>query len=367
VLQCCWSLLFSSTAQRGNGGPAFYYMANFTFDCPACSQKIQADEAWADQAIQCPICNAAITVPRNQKAASTLGKQLVEVPKEKRLSAGSTQVARSATGTGAVVRSFKQKEVKKQSPWVKAAIVIGVLAALGASFYFAMPYIPYFKKDGDAAPKSGQAAAPGQGDAAQPAADAPPPPPKEVPMAPPVYTLEVAKAKISEGKVNGSIAGTNFIPDVARLDKIGPAYVLNLRQGAGQTPDRGVVVYMKLGAGESPTGHTFTVSKELKGTAINYVTKVWKTNPRYAATQKNFFDGYALKLEFGQLTDSNTIPGKIFLAFPDTEQSVVGGVFNASTTIGSGTSDAPVATQVIQDPQAEAQKARFQQRYGIKR
>jgi hypothetical protein len=344
-------------------------MANFTFNCSACSQQIQADDAWADQVIQCPLCNASVVVPKNQKAASTLGKQLVAVPSGTKLSAGSTQVARSATGTGAVVRSFQKKEVKKQSPVVKFAIVAAVLVALGAGVYFAMPYLPFLKKDGDAgaSQQAGKPGVPGQGDAAQAAADAPPPPPKEVPMTPPAYTLDVAKAKISEGKANGSIVGTNFVPDLVRLDKIGPSYVLNLRQGAGQSPDRGVLVSLKLGPSESPTGHVFTVSKEMKGTSVSHVTRVWKTNPKYAAQTKNFFDGYALKLEFGQLTDSNTIPGKIYLAFPDTEQSVVGGVFNAVTTIGTGTAEAPVATQVIQDPQADAQKAAFQKRYGIRR
>jgi hypothetical protein len=341
-------------------------MANFTFDCTACGQKIQADDAWADQVIQCPICNASVVVPKNQKAASTLGKQLVAVPSENKLKAGPTQVARSATGTGAVVRSFQKKEVKKQSPLVKFAIVAAVIVALAAAGYFAMPYLPFLKKEGDggAGQQAGKPGAPGQADAGQPAE---PPPPKEVPMTPPVYTLDVAKAKISEGKANGSIVGTNFVPDLVRLDKIGPSYVLNLRQGAGQSPDRGVLVSLKLGPSESPTGHVFTVSKEMKGASVNHVTRVWKTNPKYAAQTKNFFDGYALKLEFGQLTDSNTIPGKIYLAFPDTEQSVVGGVFNASTTIGTGTTEAPVATQVIQDPQAEAQKAAFQKRYGIRR
>lgn len=341
-------------------------MANFTFACSSCSQQIQADDAWSDQVIQCPICNASVVVPKNQKAASTLGKQLVAVPSENKLKAGATQVARSATGTGAVVRSFQKKEAKKQSPVVKFAIVAAAIAALAGAGYFAMPYLPFLKKDGDAGAgqQAGTPGAPGQGDAGQPAE---PPPPKEVPMTPPAYTLDVANAKISEGKANGSIAGTNFIPDLARLDKIGQYYVFNLSQGAGRTPDRGILVHLKLGPTESPTGHVFSVAKEMKGTAVNHVTKVWKTNPRFAAQKKDFFTDYVLKLEFGEITESNTIPGKIFLAFPDTEKSVVGGVFNAATTIGTGTTEAPVATQVIQDPQSEAQKAQFQKRYGIRR
>ena len=179
-------------------------------------------------------------------------------------------------------------------------------------------------------------------------------------MTPPTYTLDVAQAKISEGKVNGTIAGTNFVPDTVRLDKVGRLYVLDLRQGAGATPDRGLKVFLNLGATGSPTGQTWTVSQDMKGTPVSRVVKVWKTNPKYAAQEKAFTIGYALKLEFGQLTESNTIPGKIYTALPDKEQTVIGGVFHATMSGIPGMP--PPATAPVPSP--ETMSPEFQRRYG---
>lgn len=185
-------------------------------------------------------------------------------------------------------------------------------------------------------------------------------------MTAPTYTLDVRQARISEGKVNGSIAGTKFIPDTVRLEKQAGGYVLTLREGAGQTPDRGLQVFLQMKPTESPTGQTWSVSQEMKGPPVSRVVKVWKPNPKFAAQTKPFTTGFALKLEFGALSESNTIAGKIYAALPDSEQTVVAGAFNATTTLAGGpTAGAqPAATQ---DPQSAAQRAEFDKRYGIRR
>src|SRR3954463_9066224 len=38
-------------------------MAEFKFNCPSCSQKIQATDEWAGHTIQCPACHQNIQVP----------------------------------------------------------------------------------------------------------------------------------------------------------------------------------------------------------------------------------------------------------------------------------------------------------------
>jgi hypothetical protein len=348
-------------------------MADIVFDCPSCKQPVQADDAWAGQQINCPLCQAPMIVPQAQAPSTTghldaksLGKQLVEVPGQTKLSVGGAQKPRS-TGTGAVIREFQQP-VKKQNPAIKYAIIGGVVVVLAVGGWFGWPYLkphlPFLNKSGEEAPVA-QAANPGKGtDPAAPVAEpATPPPPKEVPMTPPTYTLDIASAKISEGKVNGSITGTNFVPDVVRLDKLAGQYVLDLRQGAGATPDRGLRVYLNLGPTDSPTGHTWTVSQEMKGTPVSRVVKLWKTNPKYAAQEKAFTTGFALKLEFGQLTESNTIPGKIYAALPDKEQTVVGGVFTAVSTLG-GVPGAVAAPTAAPASPAVNMSPEMQRRYG---
>jgi hypothetical protein len=117
-----------------------------------------------------------------------------------------------------------------------------------------------------------------------------------------------------------------------------------------------------MAAAEIPTNRTFTVAATDKPGVVSQVTKLWKTNPRYAAQQKNFFSGYALKLEFGSQAEDGSINGKVFLALPDPEKTVVGGSFKIASLPTPGTTPVVETPQPQQDPEAQR---RFQQRYGI--
>jgi hypothetical protein len=75
-----------------------------------------------------------------------------------------------------------------------------------------------------------------------------------------------------------------------------------------------------------------------------------------------------MKLEFGQLTN-NQIAGKIYVGLPDTEQSVVAGVFNATAnlTVTPATPGAtPVAAPAV-NPGSVIDKAAMDRRYGPKK
>lgn len=344
------------------------FMAEIIFDCPACKQAVQADDAWGGQEIQCPLCHSPMIVPGGASAAAEphyTGKGKVEVPKETKLSAGATQVARSTTGGGPVIRNFQASKTKKQNPIVKYGAPVVVVAVLAAGAWFGWPYLkpllPFLNKGNEAA--ANDAATAGQsGDAAAAAQPATPPPPKEVPMTPPIYTLDVSQAKFTEGKVNGTITGTNFVSDSVRLEKLAGAYMLDFRQGTNASPDRGLRVYLRLTGTNTPAGQSWTISPEMKGTPVSQVVKVWKTDPKYAAQQKSFTTGFALKLELGQMTESNTISGKIYAALPDKEQSVIAGVFHTAPagTVTPGAAPQPVQTAGETSPE-------FQKRYGTRR
>ena len=188
---------------------------------------------------------------------------------------------------------------------------------------------------------------------------------KELPVIPAVWTLDITAAKIPESRANGKISGTNFVVETARLDIVGSAHVLSLRQGAGVSPDREVLVYLHPKPGEPLVGHTWAVSKDMKGAGVPQVAKRWKTNPKFAPLLKNFPAGYAMKLELGQINNGE-ISGKIFIALPDAEQSVVAGVFQAATSLANAAS--PTANPVTPTP-APSPKVdpAFEKRYGIKR
>jgi hypothetical protein len=150
-------------------------------------------------------------------------------------------------------------------------------------------------------------------------------------VAPPFWTLDLDSVKMPQGRVNGMISGTNFIPDIVRIDAIGGVPVLRLIQGQILSPEREVLIYVHLKAGEKLGGQTLTISKDMK-TGIPPITKVWKANPSVPLQSKTFQSGYVLKLQLEQATRETTntvVPGTIYLALPDAEQSVVAGDFQA--------------------------------------
>jgi len=159
-------------------------------------------------------------------------------------------------------------------------------------------------------------------------------PEKPLPIIPAAYTLEVESAVIPEGRVNGMISGTNFVADLARVDADpGGAQILRLIQGPITSPAREILIYLHPKAGEALPGHTWKITKEMKGGETPTVAKRWKSNPQYAADVKSFSFGYAMKLELGQLNENGEIPGKVYLALPDKEQTVAAGQFKIRTAL----------------------------------
>jgi hypothetical protein len=186
-------------------------------------------------------------------------------------------------------------------------------------------------------------------------------------LVPPAYSLEIAAASIPQSQVNGMIAGTNFVADVIRLDPNPTARVLRFTQGSLAAPDREILMYLHLKAGEKLAGHSWTITKDMAASECPAIMKRWKARPGAALQSKSFPSGYALKLTLGQLA-AGTIEGQVFLSLPDTEQSVIGGVFKAQTTITEALAPAPVVAAPTAPPApSPAQKAAFDKRYGGKR
>ena len=337
-------------------------MADFKFSCPHCGISVECDELWCGREIQCPSCQKELAAPQNP-AGPPYAALASASPSQARLSIGQSQAHRASTPIAVAPQVVTLQEKLKQAKagqksgamkWV--SIGVGVIV-LGLAGYFA--YEPIKELLAKRAEAARQASVPQPDTNAAPVEPAPPPPPKELPLLPAVWTLDVDKAKIPEGKANGSISGTNFIVDAATCTP----QLLTLYQGAAASPERQILIYLHLNAGESPTGHVWTVSQDKRGKDVPQVVKRWKTNPKYAAQTKSFGYGYAMKLELGQVT-SNAIAGKIFLALPDTEQSVVAGEFKAVTAVSGATAAAvpnPMAPQAM--PSA-AGRAAFDKRYG---
>jgi hypothetical protein len=175
---------------------------------------------------------------------------------------------------------------------------------------------------------------------------------KELPVLPAVWTMDLNAAQIPEGKANGTITSDKFLVDSARVDVSGTSYVLGLRQGPTAAPDKQVLVYLKLKPGETFAGHSWTVSSDMKAKDVAQVQKLWKPDPRYAPKKAVFMSGYTMKLEFGPMDEYGTVPGKIFIALPDTEQSVVAGLFSVETDMSGMGYTVPTAPGQQRAPMA---------------
>lgn len=148
----------------------------------------------------------------------------------------------------------------------------------------------------------------------------------------PAYTLDLASATIPDSPARGTISGSPFVAESARIDMVGSAHVLQILQGQPASPDREVLVYLHLQPGEALAGKTLSISPDMTGAAVPQVSKRWKPTPMTADTLKAFHSGYAMKLQLGAVTNG-AVPGNIFLALPDPEKTVVAGTFSASIIV----------------------------------
>ncbi len=294
-------------------------MAEFEFGCPRCGQNIRCDQLWTGHQIQCPSCQQEITVP---DAPAPAGNPLVPKPPSggaSKLSLGHEQTRQPAVPKGNIpIRNLAPKKEKKQSAILQALAYIVVLAALGAGGYFGYNW---YKQRSEAKAQEAEAAAK---QAQPPPAPTPPPPP------PVVWSLDLDSASTPNAPVYGTISGTKFKAETVRVDKVGAAQVLRFTQGQLTSPDGEVLIYLNLKPGQTLAGQTLTIPKDAKtGGEVSQVVKRWKANGAPQPQVKPFASGYALKLEIGALAN-NTLPGKIFLALPDPEQTVIAGTFQAT-------------------------------------
>jgi hypothetical protein len=157
---------------------------------------------------------------------------------------------------------------------------------------------------------------------------------ESLPATPAVWTLDVNAAKIPDGRVAGSVAGSNFVASSTFLLTGSATPVLAFRQGGFFSSDRELLVFIRLKPGEKLEGKTMSISKD-QAAEVPQIMMRWKTsppNPKVPMQQKPFPSGYAMKLEFGKMT-ADGLPGKIYVALPDREQSAIGGTFLATIRV----------------------------------
>jgi hypothetical protein len=155
-----------------------------------------------------------------------------------------------------------------------------------------------------------------------------PDPTLSMPWASPDWTLDTPD-KIPDGRVHGSIAGEDFKVEAVSVAPAGFSQALAFQQGVGTTADHELFVYLPVNNGGGVAGRSWVVTKDTKGPNTPQIVKRWTANPKFAPISKTYSSGYALRLEFGQPGRDWQL-GRIYLALPDTNQTVLAGAFSLS-------------------------------------
>lgn len=272
-------------------------MSEFKFACPVCSQHISCDTTKAGSQMQCPTCFQQLTVPQAPEDESS--KFILTASKVQTRPIPHLVVPNAPP-------------VKKQFP--VAAIALGVMfcALVALGFVFRDKLFNRAQK-----PESPPANSPTQ----------PPQVAQNVPFpAVPAstnanWTLNLDAMMIPDSPVAGQIHGKALVPERVILD----GGALTLRTANPGPPEVGVSIYLHANRSEELAGQSVNIKSD-SGNAP-WVNLRWKEEQGQPVTE-TVKNGYAMRIEFGQLA-GNHLPGKIYLCAPDDTKSFLAGTFNA--------------------------------------
>ncbi len=135
--------------------------------------------------------------------------------------------------------------------------------------------------------------------------------------------MDLKDLHIPESIASGKIHGEDFTVEKAKIN----AGILTLRQGEDFFADHEVMIFLFLREGEKPDGRTFHVSKE-NNVSVPHIHMKWKEKNENIPETETFVKDYVMRLELGA-REGGKLPGRIYLALPDTLKSFVAGRFDA--------------------------------------
>src|ERR1017187_1091925 len=249
-------------------------MAEFKYACPVCGQHIKCDSSQSGSVMECPTCFQKITVPQAPATDETkfiiAGTKAGERPVPKRPEPGPT----------APVEGFP----------VAAMVLILLVCAAGAAVFAFRGKI--FKSAGAETNQIAGASEKEQTSAANMTNQAPPNPALAASLANDTnWTLNLDAATIPDSPVAGRINGKEFICQRSFVD-VG---ALTLRTANRGPPDLGVTIYLHANRSEDLAGKSVNITSDT--TNSPRVRLRWRDGQQ-AALEKNFRQGYALRVEF---------------------------------------------------------------------
>ncbi len=284
-------------------------MSEFKFVCPACGQDVKCESWRSNTMMECPLCFQRIIVPR---APTDDDVELVIK--------GSKATRRLVTKPGMDLGTPPAPTLPaKNSPVVGIALVVLLCAAVAGVFVLCEKILRTLNAQNTTAIQTRPV---------QPVNPAPArnvTPARPVIVAPPPnetnWTLTLSAAVIPDAPAAGHIHGKDFIRQHAYLE----GGTLTMRTDNPGSPDLGLSVYLHANRSQDLAGRTVSITSDF--TNAPPVRLRWKDDEQQPVT-KDFKEGYALRIEFGQLAGKR-LPGKFYLAVPDAMKSYVAGTFNA--------------------------------------
>ncbi len=268
-------------------------MSEFKFACPMCGQHIRCGSDKSGKQVDCPTCFQKLSVPdapQGDASKLVLNASLAEAKRFKPHE--TTSHTSITTGSGA-----------SRFPWTTVALVVLLCVAASAVIFFRgrLFHNPS---------RTPVASEPTNTSPFQVAAT----------VNDTNWTLNLMSVEFPDSPVTGRIGGRAFTLHRALLR----GGTLELRQG-DRAPDMGFTINFFAKRSEELARQSIAI--EADRTNSPKVTLRIRDNPQQAIAQ-TFFHGYALRLDFGQLTNGH-LPGKIYFCSPDPAKSWLAGTFTA--------------------------------------
>ncbi|HEX3799121.1 MAG TPA: hypothetical protein VH413_10510 [Verrucomicrobiae bacterium] len=308
-------------------------MSEFKFPCPKCGQNILCDASNAGMQIACPACQTTLTVPPPPPPPPAApGKLSINKAVHHKPAAtppaGGASAPQQPAAWGTKPPPQKKKRKFNFGPALGSIFALAVAGAI-AWFAFGAPYFKAQAEKKKQADAEAAAQAKAQEEAQRLAAE-------EAARPKAVWKLNLAEAVIPDAPAKGKLHGVDFKAEMVLFQND----FLTLRQDSGLA--RQFVISVPLKSGEMLPG------KSLEVYSTNTISQPriglnWKSDSGQPPGAQTFTKGYAMKLEFGTATPDGSIPGKIYLALPDTEQSFVAGTFEIGSKKAAGQPGAAAA------------------------
>ncbi|HKW29706.1 MAG TPA: hypothetical protein VJT54_10245 [Verrucomicrobiae bacterium] len=264
-------------------------MSEFKFACPVCGQRMAVDASASGAQVECPTCFQIVIVPKAPAVGSKYQLSATQYIKPVILPPASSTKAASPV-------------VHQRKPALLIFALILACAVVTAMFV----------REKIVQSRRGSAVAADTG---------------AVPVAvSPLWTLDLTNAIFPKVAAAGTIHGKHFVCRQAVLQN----GLLVLRSERGWESVMAANVFISTNAfsanaAETLSGGSFEVNTNHAGLAPG-VSLFWREGD--LRVMELFTNGFAMKLEFGKITNDK-LPGKIYLCLPDETKSCVAGTFTA--------------------------------------